>query len=223
MHKKYILIGSFVLLTGIALWIISMGTESKSNRAEAKETKEKDTTHASLPSPKQLTRTKDTSTLKVSSSADSEKVVYIKEKRVFDNAFEPIDITELRTSYPPMKGVEPISAFILKQNTIKDLYNGDTLTLPEINGYDYSLKIEKRVLNTNGSVTLEASLEGEDRTQLSILTEGDKTSFITLSTSEGIFEIQTLNGKGYVYSSADIKNARIDYSKTDTLIPHQKH
>ncbi|RLA70643.1 MAG: hypothetical protein DRG09_02655 [Epsilonproteobacteria bacterium] len=219
MNKRYIPIGSFVLLIGIALWITSVETESKSNKAEAK-----DTTHASLPSPKQVIRTKDTSAPKVSkSSAGSKKVVYIKEKRVFDNAFEPIDIAELRTSYPPMKGVEPISAFKLKQNTIKDLYNGDTLALPEINGYDYSLTIEKRVLNTNGSVTLEASLEGEDKTHLSILTEGDKTSFITLSTSEGIFEIQTLNGKGYVYSSTDIKNARIDYSKTDTLIPHQKH
>jgi hypothetical protein len=53
-----------------------------------------------------------------------------------------------------------------------------------------------------------------------VLTEGKNMSFGSVTTPNGTFEIETKDGKGYVYSTTSIDNKWIDYSKSDTLEPH---
>lgn len=153
---------------------------------------------------------------------EAKKEIYvIAEKEVFDDAFEIVEMDDIRESFQPKKNVEPITAFKMKPNTIKNLRPGDKIKLPEINDVVYELNIETAKVNNNKSITLEASIEGEDKKYFSILTEGEHFSFLTVKSPDGVFEIEIFNGNGYVYSSTEISNTYIDYSKTDSMIPPQ--
>jgi len=162
----------------------------------------------------------------VAKKADaSQKPVYnIRESVHLDDVYEPADITEMKTKLKAKPKVEPIAAFTMPKGTIRKLYYGDTILLPDIAGHDYELKIEKRTIGKSGSVILEASVGDDGSIVKSVLTEGERTSYITLNTADGVYELESINGNGFVYSSADIKNQLIDYSKTDAVIPpHTTH
>jgi hypothetical protein len=147
----------------------------------------------------------------------NDKMYNIKKAQAFDDAFEYVDMEEMKTKRKPKPRVEPIGAYTFKKNSIKELYVNDTLTLPEVRDTEYTVKVKTKVVNPNGSIGIKASVEGQDSEYYAVMTEGDKTAFVTLYTKEGVFEFESVNGNGYVYSSSDMRNAMIDFDKTDSV------
>ena len=151
----------------------------------------------------------------------------IKEPVEYIDVFEDADMEEMKTKLKTKPKVEPLLAYKMKKGSIKNLFVGDTLVLPEVDGMQHTLKIEASKTNANGSVTARANIEGADAEYYAILTEGAKTSFITLNTSEGVYEFETINGNGYVYSGTEMHNNMNDFSKTDAVVPqnstHENH
>ena len=155
----------------------------------------------------------------VKTEAVQKPVYNVKETVYLDDVYEPVSVAEMKTKIEAKAKVEPIGAYTMPEGTIRKLYYGDTILLPDVAGHDYELKIEKRTIGKSGSVILEASVGGDDSIVRSVLTEGERTSYITLNTAEGVYEFESIDGNGFVYSSADIKNQMIDYSKTDGIHP----
>lgn len=155
----------------------------------------------------------------------TEKVFFVAKTKQVENAFRVVETEEMSTVMRHKKKVKPLSAFKVEKGIIRSLRVGDTIILPEINDVSYELKVEKFAIERKSkSVTLTASIEGEDDIYQALLTEGTSGyAYITVNSSSGIFEMEIYNGNGYIYNSKDIKNAMIDYSKTDALPPPPFH
>ena len=136
--------------------------------------------------------------------------------------FEEIDIDSVRLELEPIAGVEPIAAFRMKQNTIKEIALGDTILLPSIDGNSYELAITHKEASPRGNVSIDGGFTEDGIHYSAILTEGSHAAFISMHTPEGTFEIELLNGIGYVYKSNDINQVKIDYGKSDEIINHKK-
>lgn len=202
--KKILLIGMGLTLLGY-IGCSSVSSPTIKSKQDAL-TKSSDMTHATT-----LDSTKIDKTSKLEKKG---KTILVNDKQV-NNVFEDVDMDEMKEMIAPKKGVEPRGAFRLPKGTIKNLKIGDAITLPEIDGQQYVVNVIRREVNSNQSVTIKASIEGESSRYYSLMTEGEKTSFVTVTLPEGVYEMETVNGNGYVYNANDIRKAWIDPSKTD--------
>ncbi|CAA6814404.1 MAG: Unknown protein [uncultured Sulfurovum sp.] len=159
----------------------------------------------------------------------SMKMVNVEPKKIevqtVQNIYHEIDKEELLKKIPAKKLVSPILGIEVSQNSIAKLVLGDIIKLPTLGQVEYEAKISKKVTHKNGSTSVTGNLIGDQNTQHAIiLTEGKNTSYASISTPEGAFEIETINGIGYVYSVQDIENQYIDRDKEDILHPTEdKH
>ncbi|CAA6810323.1 MAG: Unknown protein [uncultured Sulfurovum sp.] len=160
-----------------------------------------------------------TSTKKILTKVKEVKV------QVEQNIYHEIDKEELLKTMPHKKMVQSVLAIEVTQNSIAQLSVGDIIKLPALGQVEYEAKITKKISHKNGSTSVTGNLVGDQNEKHSvILTEGKSTSYASISTPEGAFEIQTINGVGYVYSVKDIENQYVDPDKKDILHPTEdKH
>ena len=154
----------------------------------------------------------------------TKKEDYIVKRKDFinENPFVEKDIEEINEIYPYKSDIKPLSGYSFEKDSLSKLNIGDRINLPEINGFTFELKISKKIINSDGSVSFKATINGEDNKYFAVLTEGENSSFISLFSPEGSFELESRGDSGYVYDSNKIKNKRIDFNKTDVLIPKKK-
>jgi hypothetical protein len=119
-----------------------------------------------------------------------------------------------------IKNVEPIAAIKMKQNMIKKLKVGDSLTLPSIDENIYELRIQNHFISERGNTSIDGSFSEGGISYSTILTEGKNSAFMSMNTPSGTYEIEFINGVGLVYESADIENVKIDYNKSDMIHQH---
>ena len=129
--------------------------------------------------------------------------------------FEELDIDSVQLDRVPIEGVKPISALRMKQGTIKEIEVSDTILLPNIDGTVYELTITGKDISPRGNVSVDGSFSENGVNYSAILTEGSNAAFISMNTPEGTYEVELLDGIGFVYNSSDIDNTKIDYTKTD--------
>jgi len=131
--------------------------------------------------------------------------------------FNEEDIDETKLIMKTISGVEPISAISINKKIIKTINVEDKLVLPEIDGISYELEITHRTISDNGNISLNGIFSENGIPYHSIITEGGKATLMSLSTPTGSYEVELLNGLGYIYLNADIENEKIDYSKSDVI------
>lgn len=136
--------------------------------------------------------------------------------------FEELDIDDTQLNIKPKVGVKPITALRMKKNTIKEIELGDSILLPSIDGNTYELTITHKEVSPRGNVSIDGSFSENGINYSAILTEGSNAAFVSMNTPEGTFEIELLNGIGYVYANSDIDKAKIDYSKSDEVKMHKE-
>jgi len=136
--------------------------------------------------------------------------------------FEEVDIDDTQLSIKPKVGVEPIAALHMKKNTIKEIELGDSILLPSIDGNTYELTITHKEVSPRGNVSIDGSFSENGINYSAILTEGSNAAFVSMNTPDGTYEIELLNGIGYVYANSDIDKAKIDYSKSDEVKMHKE-
>jgi len=151
-------------------------------------------------------------------------VIHIEEENYLKNQsyaiFEELDIDDIASDMAPIADVSPISALRMKQGTIKEIEIGDSILLPSIEGISYELSITHKEVSSRGNVSIDGSFSENGVKYTAILTEGSNAAFISMNTPEGTYEIELLNGIGYVYANSDIDKAKIDYTKTDEVKVH---
>ena len=130
------------------------------------------------------------------------------------------DMEEVKKDFPTKKGISPLIAIDLQKGAISKLEVGDKISLPYMGAGEYEATITTKKTHKNGSVTVTGNLIDSGNEYSIVLTEGKNMSFGSVTTPDGTFEIETKDGKGYVYSTTSIDNKWIDYSKSDTLEPH---
>jgi len=128
---------------------------------------------------------------------------------------EDIDFVNLKMKY--IDDVTPIAAIRMETNKIKNIQVGSTLLLPTIDGSHYTLKVKHRTISQRGTVSIDGDFSEDGNTYSAILTEGGKSTFISMSTPTGMYEVEIFEGLGYIYASSEIENAKIDFTQSDTL------
>jgi hypothetical protein len=133
------------------------------------------------------------------------------------------DMEEVKKNFPTKEGITPVIAVEVLKNSVSNLEVGDTISLPYMGSGEYEATITSKKTHKNGSVSVSGNLKDSDNKYSVVLTEGKSMSFGTITTPNGSFEIETKDGKGYVYSTDAIDKKWIDYTKSDTLHSEDAH
>jgi hypothetical protein len=132
--------------------------------------------------------------------------------------FRQVKIEQIRGLVTPKQGVEPLGAFIYATGALSALAVGDEIMLPDLEEASYTATVSSRIVNPDQSVTLKATLEGESQRYYAMMTEGVNTAYLTITTPNGIYEVEIIDDKGYVYSQSAMKRAWIDPTRTDAVL-----
>ena len=119
--------------------------------------------------------------------------------------YNTLPLDEARLSTKEKRHIKPVSAISLNTDTFTSMQKGDTLTLPDIEGLDYTLTVIDVQTYENGATSTTAKYEDEGVTYTTTITHSTDETFITLATAQGLYEIETEAGTGYVYNSSDIR------------------
>ena len=132
--------------------------------------------------------------------------------------YTEIDQDELSKELLAKENVQPQLAIEIKRNSISKLNIGDTISLPNIGEVGYEAIVSKKIVHNNGSVSITGNLVGSQNNNYSmVFTQGKNSSYASFTTPEGAFEIETVNGQGFVYSVKDIEKVFIDPKKEDAI------
>lgn len=129
------------------------------------------------------------------------------------------DLKEIEKKFAPKEGITPVTGIEIFKGTISNLKVGDKVTLPYMGTGEYEAEISSKTTHANGSVSVTGNLLDGTNQYSVVLTEGKNTTFGTVTTPDGSFEIETKDGQGYVYSTDEIDKKWIDHSHSDALHP----
>ena len=134
--------------------------------------------------------------------------------------FESLPIEEAKLTTTPRNNIEPIMAISISNHTLASLNKEDILTLTDIEGYDYPLTIRSVTTYDDGTINTTGVYSDEGIDYTTTITQAKGTSYITLSTPRGIYEIETKNDVGYIYSANEIRK-RLQRGRKDDTVPYQ--
>ena len=160
------------------------------------------------------------SALKKEQEADSEvEPKMVNDEHMLYNIMLEANMDEVNKEITPKSGIDPIIAIKVEKESLKNLKKGDRIALPYMGMGEYEAQISSKTIHKNGSVSVTGNIVGSNGDYSVVLTEGKNSMFGSITTKDGAFEIETINGKGYVYSVDEIDREWIDYGKKDTLEP----
>lgn len=145
------------------------------------------------------------------------KTIMVKKEIKIKSLFIEKDLDEALLSGKVQEGIDPIGAIGMEKGYISSARIGDILWLPTIDGNTYPVKITARERSNSGNVSIYGDFYDAGVKYSSIFTEGKEFALVTMVTPEGNYEVEIFNGIGFVYSTTDIEDARIDFSKSDTI------
>ena len=105
---------------------------------------------------------------------------------------------------------------ILNENNLLNLQTGRTVNLPlDINRVMRVEKVERR---KNGSTKLSLSFPGENNIYRGFITIGTKATYGRIVTPEGSFELEAVDGNGWIIDTRDIDD-RMPENGIDYVVP----
>lgn len=131
--------------------------------------------------------------------------------------YEPLSIEEAKLSTATRKNIIPIGAIRITQS-MAVLQPNDTLTLSDVEGEDYTLSIQSIETNNDGSISTTASYEDEGISYTTTITQSEKSTYITLATANGLYEIETRADTGYIYRTDTIRKQLQSRIPNDVII-----
>jgi hypothetical protein len=136
--------------------------------------------------------------------------------------FVEIDPNELKEELPTKDGIKPTLAVKVPKNSLSGLNVGDIIELPPVGQGSYEAKIDEKIIHENGSISVTGNLiDGQEKYSV-VITQGKNSTYATITTPDGAFEIESRNGVEYIYSVEEINKKYMDHTKSDVLIPPKK-
>jgi len=132
--------------------------------------------------------------------------------------YETLSIEEASLTTKPRKNIAPVGAIRMPSNSMATLTPNDTFTLRDIEGVDYTMTISSIQEHNDGSVTKTGQFTDEGITYTTTITQAENSSFITLSTPQGLYEIETSNEVGYIYRTDTIRKQMQNTKISDVII-----
>ena len=217
MHKKYIFIS--LLTVSLLALILFYKPTTQSNTLKKIIPIEKNTSTVIGNSTKRETlivkKHTDTLRLQEEASPTTGSLNYTHQEI---DIYETLSIEEAQLTTEPRKNIPPIGAIRIKSNVMDDLRQNDTFNLNDIEGIDYTMTISKIQKNSDGSITTTGEYSDEGITYTTTITQTDKVSYMTISTPQGIYEIETKNDVGYIYRTDTMRRQMQNTRKNDVIV-----
>ena len=205
MRKLILILIALVVLSVVILYVVKSQNQKKTMRNDIIHS---DTTLQQTVEPT-------SSIVTVSPSDNKKKLVHptkiskATEKKQISSStyilYKTLSLEEAQLSTKQKRHINPLSAITLNTDAFTNMQKGDILTLPNIEGLDYTLTVIDTQTYDNGATSTTAQYEDEGVTYTTTITHSKDETFITLSTAQGLYEIETEAGTGYVYNSSDIR------------------
>ena len=132
--------------------------------------------------------------------------------------YETLSIEEASLTTKPRKNITPVGAIRMPSNSMATLTPNDTFTLRDIEGADYTMTISGIQEHDDGSVTKTGQFTDEGIIYTTTITQAEHSSFITLSTPQGLYEIETSNEVGYIYRTDTIRKQMQNTKINDVIV-----
>ena len=132
--------------------------------------------------------------------------------------YETLSIEEASLTTKPRKNITPVGAIRMPSNSMATLTPNDTFTLRDIEGADYTMTISGIQEHDDGSVTKTGQFTDEGIIYTTTITQAEHSSFITLSTPQGLYEIETSNEVGYIYRTDTIRKQMQNTKISDVIV-----
>ena len=129
--------------------------------------------------------------------------------------FQEVDISDIDT-IKKKSDVEPVGGVFIAKGQISTLKVGDVVEVPLLGSSNYRVKITERKVNPSGSVSVSGNLV-EDNKYSATFTEGKNSAYASITTPDGAYEVESVGGKGYIYSVSDVERKRVNPNGTDVL------
>lgn len=141
-----------------------------------------------------------------------------KDDREEVSMYKMISVEEAKLTTKARKNMQPVAAIQLNQSIENELVPNNTIYFSDIEGADYPIRLSEIKKNNDGSLTATGAYEDEGITYTTTITYSDNVSFITLSSSQGLYEIETSNGVGYIYRADEIRKQIKNPSPSDFIL-----
>jgi len=161
--------------------------------------------------------TKSKEPMKVTDKKKDIKAEVLNTSRYVDDIFVYEELEELITRAKPKSGIKPLLALSLEHGMIKSLEVGDIVVLPVVGEIYYEMEITQKISYPNSSISVDGIFTEDGLDYTAILTEGNQSSFVSMTTPQGAYEVEIFSGLGYMYSVKDIEKVRVDTSLNDIL------
>lgn len=129
--------------------------------------------------------------------------------------YETLSSDEASLRSKPRQAIAHVSAIAIQRQTLQVK---DSLIFPNIEGFDYNIKISHVMHNNDGSTSTTGAYVDEGITYTTTITQSDTESFISLATAQGLYEIEASNGVGYIYRTDAIRQHLQSKPLNDTII-----
>jgi hypothetical protein len=134
------------------------------------------------------------------------------------NIYEPLSLDEARLTTKARHNINPVGAIRIHSNRLNNLRYNDPFMINDIEGNDYTMTVSNIQKHSDGSVTTTGIYHDEDIRYTATITHSDQESFITLSTPQGIYEIESSNHVGYIYRSDTMRRKMQDTTISDVIV-----
>jgi len=209
MYKNILLFISLVLFF-LLIYVYSSGTKEIEKESNTKPIQFNTKENKTFETPTKHSREKS------KKSSTPKKTLLSEQKNI--TIYDSLSLEEAQMTTKVRKHIKPVSAIQMKPNTLKQLRIKDTIVLADIEGVDYPLTVTHIQTHSDGSVTTTGSYVDEGISYTTTMTQSDHESFISLATAQGLYEIETNNGVGYVYKTSDIRKQMQQSTANDVII-----
>lgn len=131
--------------------------------------------------------------------------------------WEPLRDDEVFPDIKISEKIEGAQKIKMNLDVLNDIVPGEQIHLPILSDNNYSIDV-KEVFDDKKNINIRGHIEAHGSSYLVTITQGKKTTFATISTPDGTYDLRLVNGKGWVYG-ADQLNKFLDTTKPDTLLP----
>ena len=191
-----------MILVGLFLYISNKSAKDNSKNMEFKtESHEKDKNVSTIKTGKTIVNILSTPM----QTNDTQKAKNLEEDKKRITMYEILSLDEAKLTTKVRKNIQPVAAISIKNTIMEELTPDNVILFSDIEGVDYPIRISEINKHNDGSITATGSYEDEGITYTTTITQSKNESFITLSSAQGLYEIEASNGVGYIYRADEIR------------------
>lgn len=134
---------------------------------------------------------------------DTETIPSAQDEETTTNSWSIESSSEVNPSFDINEKVSEKEAITFDTRSVTESQVGDRVTFSLPGDQQYAVVVEKTQTHRNGDSSWQGHLEGYGNRYPATFTAGDKSGFATVTTPNGSYSLESVNGSGWVYKNPE--------------------